>query len=133
MSDPLFETLPLLDMARKVIPILEYLSVKRQVAKRIARREAMERLRYNMLMAEQMCPLHGMPESADGLALGSPLWCDCQWSRDTIYTSHGSQRVIRVARPDRAEGTFLVATVADEGQPISEQMLCQIRKSFSGS
>jgi hypothetical protein len=132
MSDPLWEALPLLDLARKMFPALEYLRVRRWFELREKRREAQESLRRSLALSEQTCALHGHPEASAGgmsIALGSPLWCGCNWKVEMLYDyGHGGRRVLCFHRRDPGTGVTLGAVF--DGPPDEEQ-LWQLRKAFS--
>jgi hypothetical protein len=132
MSDPLWESLPLLDLARKAIPVLEYLSASRRYERARRRREAIEALRRGRLMAAQLCPLHGFPGSVDGLPFGPALWCGCEWWRDVIYPDYKPLQVVRWSRLVPVTGERLVATFPESDLPLREDQLQRLRESFSG-
>lgn len=127
MTDPLLESLPLLDLARKALPALEYLRVRRWYERREQRREAAEYLRQGRVMTEQHCVLHGLPDPRD-VALGSPPWCGCHWKMD--WTREG-ERCLFFHRRDPATGTTLGAVFPAWDLPLREDRLRELREAFS--
>ena len=131
MGDPLWEALPVLDLARKAVPALEYLQARRWFKLREKRREAQESRRRGQLMSEQACPLHGHPEAGGGMpvALGSPLWCGCNWQVALVAeVPSGLRRVLCFHRRDPGTGVTLAAVF--DGPP-DEAQLWQLGKAFS--
>jgi hypothetical protein len=128
MAGPLWEALPLLDLARKAVPALEYLRVRRWFELREKRREAQESLRRGLALSEQMCALHGHPEASGSgmsIALGSPLWCGCNWKTD--FTREGT-RALFFHRRDPGTGVTLGAVFC--GPPDADQLRA-LREAFS--
>lgn len=131
MSDPLLESLPWLDLARKLFPAGRYLAVKRQVRRLVRYREAAEAMQRGTVRLAQTCALHGCPQDIEGLEGGQPLWCGCEWLRDVIYPRGGKpQRVVRVIRRDPVTGTRRAVTFADTGAYPDEDVLNQVREAL---